>query len=344
MKVVVSVDTEADDQWSHGAPLRTDNVRHWQPFQALCERHGAPVTFLVTSEIASDPEAGRLLSSWVERHSVEIGAHLHPWTTPPFVDAPGLRHNDPVHAFAGRLSDELLRAKLETLTEQVGNVTGRAPTSFRAGRFGTSSRLAKHLIELGYVVDSSVTPYLSWERGISGRGDDLESGPNFRCYDAHPFQVFASGSPGLIEIPLTVLPTVGLLRRCPRLLERYAARPVGALRRAERALRGAPPRWVRPQPVWVRPFPEYDLATLETVMRAAEREGLMHAVLMLHSSELMPGGSPYRRTAHDVADLLDLLDGFFARLGGAGHTFLTLTEAGRELASAPGLRSLPLPA
>jgi hypothetical protein len=108
-------------------------------------------------------------------------------------------------------------------------------------------------------------------------------------------------------------------------------------------LRGAQPRWLRPQPIWLRPYPEYDFATLGALVAAAEREALSHAVFMLHSSELMPGGSPYRPTSESVTELLDLLDRLFARLRQAGHTFVTLTGAGRELASAPRIRSLPLP-
>jgi hypothetical protein len=340
VKVVLSVDTEADDQWTHGAPLTTRNAVHWEPFQALCERHGAPATYLVTSEMTSDTEAARRLRSWVERGSAEVGAHLHPWTTAPFADAPGLRHNDPVHAFASRLDDGLLRAKLETLTEQVRTVTGEAPTSFRAGRFGVSSRVARHLSDLGYLVDSSVTPYVSWRREPSP--DGLESGPDFAGYDPRPFRVLGSGSPGLVELPLTILPTLPLLRRDPRLLRFYAARPVSVLRHAERRLRGAQ-RWLPQQPLWLRPYPEYAAGALDAVVSAAGRAGLSFAVLMFHSSELMPGGSPYRRTTDSVEQLLRVLDAFFSRLRTAGHSFVTLSDAGRELAADRHLPSLPLP-
>jgi hypothetical protein len=156
--------------------------------------------------------------------------------------------------------------------------------------------------------------------------------------------VSGTGQPGLVELPLTILLTIGLFSRHSSLLRYYAARPVRALRRAERALRGAQPRWLPPQPLWLRPYPEYGADTLDAVVAAAEREGLSHAVLMFHSSELMPGGSPYRPTPASVAQLLGLLDDFFARLRRAGHTFATLTAAGRELAVTPHLRSFHLPA
>ena len=74
---------------------------------------------------------------------LEVGAHLHPWTTPPFAEQPGLRQNDNVHAFPCELDPELLLAKLETLTAQVAEAAGARPTSFRAGRFGHERRRSR---------------------------------------------------------------------------------------------------------------------------------------------------------------------------------------------------------
>ncbi len=142
MRLAVTIDTEADGQWDYGAPLTTRNVAFWAPFQELCERHGVTPTYLVTSEIVDDERAREQLASWLSRGAAEVGAHLHPWTTPPFADVPGLRHNDPVHAFPSQLPDELLADKLETLTVEVAAGFGRRPTSYRAGRFGFDGRSA----------------------------------------------------------------------------------------------------------------------------------------------------------------------------------------------------------
>jgi hypothetical protein len=136
MKLIVTIDTEADNQWDHGCPLSTQNVEYWRPFQNLCERYGILPTYLITSEIATNPQAISFLRPLVEAGKAEVGAHLHPWTTPPFRDEPGLRFNDPLHAFPSELPSDLLRDKLETLTNQIEVAFKRAPTSFRAGRFG----------------------------------------------------------------------------------------------------------------------------------------------------------------------------------------------------------------
>ena len=324
MRIVVTVDTEADGQWDHGRSLATANVAAWPPFQELCRRHDVRPTWLITTEIAEDPAAAAFLRPLAAAGEVEVGAHLHPWTTPPFAEEPGLRRNDRAHAYPCHLEPELLLAKLETLTVQVARLAGARPTSYRAGRFGLDSVGAWLLAELGYEVDSSVTPYLTWasHAGRPGRG----GGPDFRRHDAAAFRVAGTGPPGLVELPVTVMPTYAVTRRVGWLRDHWQARPV---RLARRALRVA----ARPQPLWLRPRPEYALDDLQTLLLQAERAQLPCAVFMFHSSELLAGASPYRPTSADVEVLLDLLDGLFAWSRARGHDFATLTAAGRALAA-----------
>jgi hypothetical protein len=324
LRIVVTVDTEADGQWRHGAPLTTENVAWWQPFQALCAGHGAPPTYLVTSEIAADERAVAFLAPLAGRGAAEVGAHLHPWTTPPFEAEPGLAWNDPAHAYPCHLDEPLLAAKLRTLTTQIADAFGAPPTAFRAGRFGLDARGARLLAGLGYVVDSSLTPYVSWAAnpGRPGWG----GGPDFRRRGPYPFRVAGTGAPGLVELPVTILPTYAATRRWRALRERWEARPLRAGRRALRV-------WRRPQPLWLRPRPEYAGSDLEALLHEAERRHLPFAVFMVHSSELMPGGSPYRRTQASVDELLGLLHGLLGLARRRGHSFTTLSAAGRELAA-----------
>ncbi len=174
------------------------------------------------------------------------------------------------------------------------------------------------------MVDSSVTPYVSWA-GNPGR-PGWGGGPDFRRHTPYPFRVAGSGAPGLVELPVTILPTYAATRRCRVVREHWEARPSRAVRRALRV-------WRRPQPLWLRPRPEYGADDLAALLREAERRRLPFAVFMVHSSELMPGGSPYRPTQESVDVLLRLLDGLFALVRRRGHTFVTLSAAGRELAS-----------
>ena len=324
MRIVVTVDTEADDQWRHGTPLTTDNVLWWGPFQELCERHEAPPTYLVTSEIAADERAVAFLAPLAGRGAAEVGAHLHPWTTPPFGAEAGLAWNDAAHAYPCHLGEALLAAKLASLTTQITDAFGPAPTSFRAGRFGLDATGARLLAELGYVVDSSVTPYVSWAGNLGRPG--WGGGPDYRDHGPYPFRVDGTGTPGLVELPVTILPTYAFTRRCRVLRERWEARPLRIARRRVHA-------WRRPQPLWLRPRPEYGVDDLEALLREAERRHLPFAVFMFHSSELMPGASPYRPDQGSVDVLMSLLDGLFGFAREHGHSFVTLSAAGRELAA-----------
>ncbi len=315
MKLAVTVDTEADGQWNPGIPITTRNTAYWEPFQDLCDRHGIAPTYLITSEIAEDHRARDLLHRWEARGAAEVGAHLHPWTTPPFFDRPGLRFNDSEHAFPCQLPDELLREKTTRLTTQITEAFGKRPTSYRAGRFGLDRRLARFLADDGYVVDSSVTPRWSWRSypGMAGKG-----GPDFRSHTPRPFAIRGSGPRGLLEIPVTLVATYDFLRRWPLLLDAYRSLPVRAARKIFAS------RWLAPQPIWLTPDPRYRDEDLQAAWRYGSATDLEAAVMILHSSELMPGGSPFRPDAESVRDLLDCLDTFFAYVRGQGDGFATL--------------------
>jgi hypothetical protein len=324
IRLAVTIDTEADDQWDHGAPLTTRNVAYWAPFQDLCERHGVTPTYLLTTEIIQDERARELLTEWSRRGAAELGTHLHPWTTPPFVDRPGLRHNDAIHAFPSQLPTDLLREKVSVLTEQFVAAFGRIPTSHRAGRFGFDARLAAFLAEEGCIVDSSVSPSCSWSRhtGLNGEG-----GPDFRGQTVYPFLMNGNGDRSLVEIPVTILPTYAALRRSPKLLTAYQSLPVRAVRKL------LPARWLRPQPMWLMPRPGLDSQDLAYLWCCVSDLGLDTTVMMLHSSELMPGGSPFHPDARSVRSLLECLDAFFGFVARQGGTFSMLTPMAAELLS-----------
>lgn len=321
MRLIVTVDTEADNQWEMGRPLRLENLRFLPAFQALCRRYDIRPTYLITMEVAEDAQGMHTLRDWVERGEAEVGAHLHPWTTPPFGDAAGQRAGDSLHTFPSQLPLPLLRAKLETLTGRIVEALGRRPASFRAGRFGMHGPLAGLLVEQGYRVDSSVTPGLSWHRL---GGPDFTTAP-LAPYHPDDADICRPGRLALWEIPLTMVYTLGIFRRWPA-LARWYGRLNASL--AGRLMRQT---WPGPQPLWLRPSPRRDERHLLRVWQTAARQGLPFGVLMLHSSELMPGGSPYWRTPAAVERLFAQLERFFALLQEAGARSCTLSEAGALL-------------
>ncbi len=200
MKCILTVDTEADNQWHRTDATTVENVRALPRFQALCEKFNIRPTYLSTYEVITDPIAASMLKEWHTSGVAEVGAHLHPWTTAPFFP------EESGTSFPNELSDHSLREKLTTLTNVLTDVLGTAPRSYRAGRWGFDERQAVLLKELGYTIDLSVTPGLSWKetKGLVGGS----GGPDFTGESAMPHTLPS----GILEVPMTILKS-GLLRR-----------------------------------------------------------------------------------------------------------------------------------
>jgi hypothetical protein len=130
MEFILTIDTEGDNQWDHGRELTTENIKFVPRFQDLCDKYLIKPTYLVTSEVCEDPFAREIFSDYLLKDKAEIGAHLHSWTTPPYEDKEGYRFNDPNHAFANELPDDLLSRKIKNLTDQIESSFGRRPLSF----------------------------------------------------------------------------------------------------------------------------------------------------------------------------------------------------------------------
>ena len=84
MQLMLTVDTEADNQWNVTAPLTTANLERIPRFQQLCDEFGFPPTYLCTYEVTTSDAFRTTLALFRSGGRAEIGAHLHPWSTPPF--------------------------------------------------------------------------------------------------------------------------------------------------------------------------------------------------------------------------------------------------------------------
>jgi hypothetical protein len=325
MKFILTIDTEGDNQWDHGRALTVENIKFVDRFQTLCESFEIIPTYLVTSEICEDAYSRNLFSDYVKYSRAEVGAHLHSWTSPPFLSKPGLRENDDNHVFANELSYGLLTQKIKNLSNQIYSSFGQRPTSFRSGRYGFNEVVAKVLVENDFMVDSSVTPFVSWsaQRGLpEGNG-----GPDFINTSPYPFYYDFSGA-SLVEIPITILPTLSPLN-CNHKIARFYFRNVNDnyLLRLLRKL------FYTSQPVWLRPTPEMSLKLLKSVVLEAERLNMPFITMMFHSSELMPGCSKYRPDEQSIEALYSLLKDFFIALTDNGVKSVTLTDAAKGLRS-----------
>ena len=331
--VLLSVDTEEDNWGRARSGVTVDNIRELPRFQAHCERIGLRPTYFTTCEVARVPWAAGILRDLVAGGLAEVGAHLHPWNTPP-LDEEFVARN----SMTKNLPPALQGAKLATLTRALEQATGVRPTSFRAGRYGLGRETTQRLIEAGYRVDSSVTPWIDWtdsDGGVDFTGAPLSM---YALDGTTDPRTAVSGGP-LVEVPLSCGFT-----RWP--FDRWAAvhgALTGSWLRRLR-LAGVAARLGLLQKVVLSP----EISSTSDGLRLARQlvaHGVSHLQITLHSPTLRPGLSPFAGSRRDVERLLAwierLVDGLARRYP---VTFATVGEAGRlhgSAAPAPGAGSAP---
>jgi len=288
--LVVVIDTEEEFDWS--APFdrgatSVENIRHQPLAQAVMDRHGVVPAYVVDYAVANDTRAAGVLSAIAGAGRCEIGAHLHPWVNPPHAETVNVRHS-----FPGNLPPELEREKLRRLRDRIAEAFGKAPSIYKAGRYGIGPSTYRILGELGFRIDASVVPHTDFS---------AEQGPDFRCFSPFP----SRPSPQLVALPLSVH-FVGLLHSAGAWLYPAVDSRLGRRLRAGGVLSrlGILER--------LRLSPEgHSLGEMARQTRAAIAQGHRYFMMTWHSSSLLPGATQYVRTEADRANFIAALDAYF---------------------------------
>ena len=297
--LLVVVDTEEEFDWHapfDPASVQVRNIVEQPHAQAVLDAHGIAPTYAVDYPVAVSPEGRDILGEIAASGRCAIGAHLHPWVTPP--------HEGPIdarHSFPGNLPAALERAKLAALTDAIEAGFGQRPTAYKAGRYGIGPATADSLAALGYRIDCSVVPHTDFS---------AVEGADFSCFADQPF-LFGDG---LVELPLSV-GFVGALAGMGRRVFPLLHTPLGQrLRLPGLAARGGLLKRLRLSPEG------HSLFDMIRQTDAAIAAGQRLFMLTYHSSSLLPGAAPYVRDAADRRAFLDRLAGycvyFMGRLGG----------------------------
>ncbi len=324
--VLVGIDTEADDQWSAAGRERIEvkNAARLAELQALCDSFGVRPSYVVTYEMATRDESAGVLRELAAGGRCEIGAHLHPWSSPPF------RPEDlRAHSYPHNLPAELLERQLTELTAVIEQRLGVRPTTYRAGRNGFDGRSLPLLERLGYSVDTSVDPLFNERR----KGGMAFYGAPLTPYHPDYEDVRRAGRARILEVPISA----ATLPALPKPLEAlYAALPPIPYRGAIKRL-GL-------RPVWLRPSYSSLPDMLAFASRLAEARVPCFNIIF-HSSELLPGGSPYTPDAASVRRFLDdlrrLLEHLVGRLGAVGQTYREFAAEWATVNGRGGAAQLP---
>lgn len=295
--ISVTVDTEEEGLWGGGFPVRnctTENLRGLARFQSLCEKYSIPPTYLIDAPVLEDRLAVNQLRSWQDSRLCEVGTHCHPWCNPPIA-------SDTVsesESYLCNLPVELQYQKLQWLTLRIADVIGRRPTSYRAGRYGFNASSVGPLVQLGYTVDSSVLPAYDYSKS---------HGPDFRALDRFPSRLQCEhGGHSIFEFPITTGFTRSKFYGLRQQLRRCVETPLGrATKLASISNRLGLSRHVKLSPEGTT------LRELQGLVRSSVVSGVQHLVLMLHSTSLLPGFSPYAKDGAAVEALYERMERIF---------------------------------
>lgn len=274
---IITIDTEGDNLWGQERIVTTRNATYLPRFQELCERFKFKPTYLTNYEMAVDKNFRRFASDIIHRDVGEIGMHLHAWNSPPDYF---LSDKDHIHKpYLIDFEEAIMRSKVKLMTDLLEDALGTKMLSHRAGRWALDNRYAEILLDYGYKIDCSVTPGVSW-RKTKGHPDGV-GGTNYmefpdQAYFMDSKDISKSASFGLLEIPMTIMSSI---RPC------YA----DVIGRVPIIRRLVSKKW--PDPAWLRPNMSNLQSMILLVDKAIEQER-PYIEFMLHSSELMPGGSP----------------------------------------------------
>jgi hypothetical protein len=310
MYLAVTIDTE-EDNWSdyESAPVLS-NIGRVPELQKLFDEHGVTPTYLISYPVAADRDSISVLRTILEDGRCEIGAHLHPWNTPPFEE-----ERTPRNTMLFNLDGDLQYRKLESLHAKIVENFRIEPVSFRAGRWGFDRTVARNIRRLGYKVDTSVSPYSNWEK---------YHGPDFSDRSPMPQRIHFENPEDpdswLLEVPATIgfaQDDYELCNRCLKAISGSALRHfrlVGILDRLNVLNR-----------VCLSPEPD-DAKNMIRLAGSMKRNGHRLLNLFFHSTSLMPGLNHFTRTREEAEELTARIGRFLEYAAGSGMRPVRLSE------------------
>jgi hypothetical protein len=314
MKLIVTIDTE-EDNWGHftSGGHTVENIEKIPELQDLFDQFQVKPTYMVDYPVVSNDRAASVLRAIYDKGSCEIATHCHPWNTPPFEEA-----TNATNSMLCNLPGELQFKKISFLHEAIRQRFGMSPISFRSGRWGYGPEVAKHIYELGYKVDSSITPYVDWTN---------DHGPDFSNISPRPFKfsyedIYRPRPDGpLVEIPVTVGYFQSNFALCNRISKILTRKPLDrlVLHKILHKLNLLNQAWLSP-----------DVADAKTMIRLARRmmaNDYELINLFFHTPALKRGLSPFVLTRDDEVKFLQRIREFLIFARDAGIRSITLSEA-----------------
>lgn len=293
---IITVDTEGDKLWDYkkGQEVKTENSLYIPRFQELCEKYGFKPVWLTNYEMASDNRYVEYIKPKMEQGLCEVGIHVHAWNNPPLYDLKGKYSGNP---YLLEFPYEIMKAKFKTTYDLITSKFGKAPVTHRAGRWGMNDDYFKLLEEFDIKTDCSFTPTISWGKFT---GETVNSGPDYTQVKRECHYIGK-----VFEVPMTI--------RTTRLAKR------GSWKHKLRVLLQKESIWLRPATASLQEM----LWLCDIVNKESQTDYLE---FMVHSSELMPNGSPYFKDNDAIEKLYEETEILFDKVKSLGYKGITLKE------------------
>ncbi len=288
---VITIDTEGDNlwEWKWGTSIETNNTYYLPRFQELCNKYGFIPTWLVNWEMANDDRFVDYTKENLLSGQCEIGMHLHAWNMPPAYELPADETSG--KPFLIEYPSNVMREKIECMTDLLEEKFGHRPVVHRAGRWIINDQYLKILVEQGYIADCSVTPHVDWSK-TRGRTPGVY-GNNYRDERNN---VTKRGE--ILEVPVSTL-----WSHRPFLIDKKG------IKRKKKEL-----TYIKKgRTIWLRPTGR-NLREMLHLVDYYSKSDVDYLEFMIHSSELMPGGSPNFKTETDIDNLYHHMDVIFERI------------------------------
>lgn len=310
-KILITIDTE-EDEWGDysNRSFKVENISQIPLIQDLFDRYNVKPTYLVNWPVVTNYKATDILKTILNKNHCAIGTHCHSWNTPPY-SRPGTEFT----SMLSNLPYKDIYGKITNIHQAITDAFGKIPKVFRSGRYGFNSNVAQCLTELGYLADSSMTPFRDWRKYC---GPDFRniSTYHYRFHKGNPFKAVKNGS--LIEFPLTI----GFLQKMED-LHRIIRKTLSMRPFSKMKIIGMLERLSIHNLGWLSP----EKADGPTMVRLADRfiqSRHRFLVLDFHSTTLLPGKSPFVRNDNDLKTFLNNMEHFLQYTKINGYECITL--------------------
>ena len=308
-KFIITIDTEGDNQWEWypGSKISTQNTMYLPRFQELSNSYGFKPVWLTNYEMIMDPRFIEFARDVIRKDSGEIGMHLHAWNTPPYYELPIIEKGAP---YLIEYPYEVMEQKIDVMTKLITEHLGVKPISHRAGRWAMDDRYFSLLSKYGYQVDCSVTPHNNWSK-YPGQTEQ-SAGSDYSDADEQP-KIIGNKMNEILEVPVTI-------RESHMPFIQSTINPKRIIGGIYMALKG--------QKLWLRPN-GYNRKQMIYLIDRIYNSDSDYIMFMLHSSEMMPGGSPRFKTQESIENMYRDID-FVFKYASRKYEGITLKEYARN--------------